>query len=562
MKIGDFLLRRLKEAGVRHLFGVPGDYNLELLQQLQDTGTLKWIGTCSELNASYAADGYARLNGLGALLVTNGVGPLAAINGVGGSYSEHVAVVCIAGSIPLRSIDRGLGMHHTMADGSWDHFLNAYAHVTAAHARLTPRNAATEIDRLILTAWREKLPVYMELPSDIAYLDIEVPAESLALAQPPSDAERLRSCIAAIAERLSTATSPAILVDADADRFGVAPDLMALAEKLQAPIAVIIAAKAAIDETFAHYLGVYNGKASVPQVREAIETSDCLLAIGYRPIEVTTGDFTASLPANTIHVRGHSVDAGDDNFQAVTLKEVLKGVVDAVPRVTNRPPRQVAAAAAVAHAHGDSSAKLTQAVYWQAMQGYLREGDVLYVDNGTAFTLFGLKFPPKCTLIGSVNWGSIGYSVGALLGALTAAPERRHILFVGDGSFQVSVQELSTILRHDHKPVIFLVNNGGYTIERGYLGKDEAYNDIANWSYADLPKVFRRDTSARSFVVKTVRDLEAALSAPNDTLIFVESIMDRYDALAPVMNSSNKGADLDYGPRGPQNRDNQLRPAS
>src|SRR5215469_16258123 len=176
MKIGDFLLRRLREAGVRHLFGVPGDYNLELLQQLQDTGALKWIGTCNELNASYAADGYARLNGLGVLLVTNGVGALSAINGVGGSCSEHVPVIFIAGSIPLRSIERGLGMHHTMVDGSFDHFLDAYAHVTAAHARLTPRNAAAQIDRLILTAWREKLPVYMELPSDIACLDIAVPA--------------------------------------------------------------------------------------------------------------------------------------------------------------------------------------------------------------------------------------------------------------------------------------------------------------------------------------------------------------------------------------------------
>jgi TPP-dependent 2-oxoacid decarboxylase len=128
MKIGDFLLRRLAEAGIRHLFGVPGDYNLELLQQLQDSGALKWIGTCSELNAPYAADGYARLNGLGALLVTNSVGALSAINGVGGSHSKQVPVICVAGSIPLRSIDRGLGMHHTMADGTYDHFLDAYAH--------------------------------------------------------------------------------------------------------------------------------------------------------------------------------------------------------------------------------------------------------------------------------------------------------------------------------------------------------------------------------------------------------------------------------------------------
>src|SRR5262249_11397129 len=149
--------------------------------------------------------------------------------------------------------------------------------------------------------------------------------------------------IAAIAERLSAAKFPAILVDADADRFGVAPALMELAEKTQAPVAVINAAKAVIDETFAHYVGVYNGRASEPHTREAIETSDCLLAIGHRPIEVTTGDFPASLPANPIHARGYSVDVGDDNYQAVTLKEVLKGVVGAVARSPDRAPRQAAA---------------------------------------------------------------------------------------------------------------------------------------------------------------------------------------------------------------------------
>ena len=256
------------------------------------------------------------------------------------------------------------------------------------------------------------------------------------------------------------------------------------------------------------------------------------------------------------------MDVGEDNYQAVTLKEVLTGVIAAVPLVTGRAPRQASPAVGFPQTHGDGSAKITQLPYWMAMQGYLREGDVLFIDNGTAYALFGLKFPPKCTFIGSVNWGSIGYSVGALLGALTAAPERRHILFVGDGSFQVSAQELSTILRHDHKPVIFLINNGGYTIERGYLGKDETYNDVANWAYADLPKAFRRDTSARSFVVNTVRDLHNALSAPNDTMIFVETVMDPHDALPPILASSNKGAELDYGPRGPQHRENlQLRPA-
>jgi indolepyruvate decarboxylase len=559
MTIGDFLLRRLEEAGIRHLFGVPGDYNLALLQQLHDNGTVEWVGNTGELTSSYAADGYARLNGLGALLVTNGVGALSALNGVAGAYAEHVPVICICGSIPLRSIERGLGMHHTMADGNFDHFLRAYAPVTVAQARITPRNAVIEIDRLILTAWREKLPVYMELPSDIAYLEVEVPAAPLDLAEPPSDEERLRSCIAAIAERLSAAASPAILVDADADRFGVAPELMELAQKLQAPVAVINAAKGVIDESFPHYVGIYAGKASEPLAQPAIESSDCLIAVGYRPIEVTTGDFTATLPAGTIHARGHSVDVGEDNYQAVTLKEVLRGVIEAVPQVTSRAPRTASPVMVGARAEG--SATLTQAAYWQSVQEYLRPGDVIYVDNGTSFSILGLKLPPGCTFIGSINWGSIGYSVGALLGALTAAPERRHVLLVGDGSFQVTAQELSTILRHDHKPVILLINNGGYTIERGYLGKTEPYNDVANWAYADLPKVLRPDASSQSFVVKTCGDLQNALAAPNDRLIFVESIMDPCDSPALVTRSSNIGAELDYGPRGPQHRANlQLRP--
>jgi indolepyruvate decarboxylase len=561
MKIGDFLLRRLEEAGIGHLFGVPGDFNLELLQQLDDAGRLKWVGTCSELNASYAADGYARLNGMAAVTVTNAVGALSAINGIAGSFAEHVPVVLIAGSIPLRSIERGLGMHHTTGDGTWDRFLGAFAQVTAAQARLTPYNAVIEIDRLILTAWWEKLPVYMELPSDIAYLDIEVPTEPLVLAEPPSDPERLQSCAAAIAAQLSNASSAAILVDQDVDRYGAAAEVMELAEKMQLPVAVTGPAKAVIDETSPCYAGIYNGKASMPQTLEAIEGSDCLLSIGYRPIDGTSGDFTASLPADTIRVRGHSVDIGAYNYQAVTLKEVLRGVIDAVPRVTNRPARP--SAAAMAGTQADGSAKLTQAAYWEALQGYLRPGDVLLTDNGTSYAIFGFRLPPKCTVVASVIWGSIGYSVGALLGTLTAAPERRHLLFIGDGSFQETAQELSTMLRHDCKPVIFLINNGGYTIERGYMGKAATYNDVATWAYADLPKAFRPGTDARSFVVRTVADLHNALAAPNDRMIFVESVMDPYDAPAAVIHSSNNGAELDYGPRGPQHRENmQLQPAT
>ena len=551
MTIGDFLLRRMAEAGIGHMFGVPGDYNLELLQQMHDSGVMKWVGNCNELNASYAADGYARLNGMGAFVVTNAVGAMSAINGVAGCYAEHVPVIAICGSIPLRSIDRGQGMHHTMADGTWDRFLAAFAQVTVAQTRLTPYNAAIEVDRLILTAWRQKLPVYIELPSDIACLEIEVPTDPLVLEQPPSDPERLRSCVSAIAQHLSDAKSAAILVDLDVDRFGVASEVLELAEKMRLPVAACSTAKAVIDETSPYFVGTYNGKASAPETIAAVENSECLLTIGYRPIEVTTGDFSARLPTDTIRLRSHSADVGIENFQAVTLKEVLRGVIDAVSPVADRAIRRPSMPSLP---ETDGSAKLTQMAYWKAVQEYVKPGDVLLVDNGTSYALFGLELPKGCSFVGSVNWGSIGFSVGALLGTLTAAPERRHLLFVGDGSFQESAQELSTIMRHDHKPVILLINNGGYTIERGYLGRDEHYNDIANWAYAELPKVLCPDTTALSFVVKSGDDLQQAMSAPNDKMIFIESVMDSHDIPAPIAASSNHGADIDYGPRGPHHR--------
>jgi indolepyruvate decarboxylase len=405
---------------------------------------------------------------------------------------------------------------------------------------------------LILTAWREKLPVYIELPSDIAYLEIEVPAEPLVLKKPASDPERLRSCVTAIATHLSGAKSAAILVDLDTDRFGVADEVMELAQKMKIPVAACSTAKAVIDETLPQYVGIYNGKGSAPETIEAVEDSECLLTIGYRPIEVTTCDFTAQLPADTIRLRSHSADVGKDNYQAVTLKEVLRGVIDAVPQVAERTIRKPAPPALP---KTDGAAKLTQMAYWKAIQDYVRPGDVLLVDNGTSYALFGVQLPKGCTFVGSVNWGSIGFSVGALLGTLTAAPERRHLLFVGDGSFQETAQELSTILHHDHKPVIFLINNGGYTIERGYLGMNEHYNDIATWAYAELPKVLCPETTARSFVAKTPDDLENALRTPNDKMIFIESVMDPHDCPAPVAASSNHGAEVDYGPRGPQHRD-------
>ena len=553
--IGDFLLRRLEEAGIRHLFGVPGDYNLEFMQQLEDRGHPAWIGNCNELNGSYAADGYARLNGLSAMIVTHGVGALSAINGIAGAYAEHVPVVVICGAVPLKSIERGQMMHHTLADGSRNGFFRAYTEVTAAQAQLTPANAAAEIDRLITAAWQAKRPVYLELPSDIAFLDIEVPEAALTLALPPCDGERLRACTSAILQRLKAAQAPALLLDMDAERFQVLGEAAALAEKLGLPVATLPGSKGAFSEKSPLSLGVYSGASSPERTRTGVEKSDCLLTVGFRRVDSTSGFFSDSLPPDAIRLHADSADVGPDNFQGITLKSLFSSLVEAAEHVTEAKKTMPPAASPAAMPAATGDGPLTQNEYWPLMQGFLREDDVIIAEDGTSSAgATGLVLPEGCTFITQAIWGSIGYSFGALLGTLLAAPDRRHILFIGDGSFQLTAQELSTLLRHDLKPFIFLINNGGYTIERTIQGKSAKYNDVAGWRYADLAKVLCRTSTAETFVAATAAALKSVLDAPHSGLVFVEAIMDPVDSPVSLIHGGHASADLDYGPRGPQSK--------
>ena len=549
--IGNFLLRRLQEAGIRHIFGVPGDYNLALMQQLEDRGEPAWIGNCNELNASYATDAYARLNGIGALIVTHGVGALSAINGIAGAYSEHVPVICISGSIPLRAIQRGDMMHHTLADREKGNFCRVFAEVTVAQAQLSPDNAAAEIDRLILTAWRRKLPVYMELPSDISYLVIEVPDRPLKLEMIPSDQERLKTCSARVLERLHAAKSPAFLLDLDANRFGVSGQIMELAERFQMHVATLNCAKGAVPETSTQFVGTYAGIGSAPPTREAIEGSDCLLTVGYRRIESTSGFFTDKLPASAIHLNSTHVDLPEKNYQGVYIAELLQSMIDSSSGIVTkkqpaRPSKQVAFV--------PSNDPLTQDAYWKAMQSFLRPGDVIVAEDGTSSAGAGeLTLPEACSFISQAFvWCSIGYATGALLGAILASPRRRHILFTGEGSLQMTAQEISTVMRHDLKPLIFVINNLGYTVERAVLGKDATYNDVANWRYSELPHVFSRDKKAETYVVQTGMELQKVLDSPHSGMVFVEAVMDKYDAPVELILGGHAIADTDYGTPGPQ----------
>jgi indolepyruvate decarboxylase len=298
-------------------------------------------------------------------------------------------------------------------------------------------------------------------------------------------------------------------------------------------------------------VGTYAGIASSAATREAIEGSDCLLTVGYRRVETKVGFFTDKLPASSIHLNSDSVDMAEKNYQGVYVAELLQSIVDSSSGiVTKKPPARPSHQLPLVPSDGP----LTQDAYWKAIQNFLRPGDVIVVEDGASSAGMGrLSLPESCTYItGAFVWCSIGYATPALLGAILASPGRRHILLTGEGSLQMTVQELSTVMRHDLKPFIFVINNSGYTVERAVLGKDAKYNDVANWRYSELPNVFSREKKAETYVVQTSNEFQKVLDSPHSGMVFVESVMDKYNAPIDLIVGGHALADSDYGVPGPQ----------
>lgn len=558
--IGDFLLRRLEEAGLRHIFGVAGDFNLALLEQLERAAHINWVGCCNELNAAYSADGYARSRGLGAVITTYGVGELSALCGVAGAYAEHVPVIFMVGAPPLSAIRRGALLHHTAGDGDYNNMMTCGQQFSIAQARITPQNAVVEIDRCLRSCIVGRRPVYLQIPSDVPYLCIRTPAGPIDLAI-QSDSLMLDQCGQEVLRKLQSATNPAILVDADVARFGLSEKVRLLAYELNCPIASMGTAKGVIDEQDPHFVGIYTGAFSAPSVRQAVEDADCLLRLGVRLIDSTTGSFSVHLdPSVCVDIDAWSARVNSTEFAGITMSDLLDRLIAGVRRM---PECEVASPLVEKTTLSAADNAITQNWFWQRMARFLEPWDVIAAENGTSLSgVATIKLPSGCSVISQALWGAIGYSLPATLGSLLAAPHRRHVLFIGDGSFQLTAQELSTILRHGLKPVIFLLNNDGYTIERLILGSHSSYNDIQRWRYSRLCAVFEPDGKFYSRRVTSEADLELALedTAKSDCCCFLEVMMERLDAPAALRKLGPVYAQQDYG-RGWMSRfDSKLSP--
>ena len=492
--VADHLIDRLAELGIDHLFGVPGDYTLGLLDHVIAHERVAWVGTTNELNAGYAADGYGRARGMGALLTTFGVGELSAINAITGSFAEHVPVIHIVGSPASGTQAAQRIVHHSLGDGVFTHFLEMHASITCARAALTPANAAAEIDRVLTTARDEHLPGYLLLPADVGESPVTGTREPLADVRRLTDPEALEAFSQAAARLLADAGDTgqiSVLGGLMAHRSGAAPQLRRLLTTGQLTHATSLWGKSLVDETNDHYVGIYAGAASDPAVRAAIEDCGALIIAGVQFTDLNSGFFSQKIERRrTIELTPAIASVGAAQFEPVSMTDALERLIDIVSGLT--PPISASAPATakpqmppVALVAPDDS--LTQTELWAAVTRFLTPGDIVVADQGTSFYGMGnQRLPEDVLFLGQPLWASIGYSLPALLGACIAQPGRHGVLLVGDGAAQMTVQELSTLARERISATVIVVDNDGYTVERAIHGPRERYNDIAPWDWGAL----------------------------------------------------------------------------
>ncbi|KAF2278287.1 pyruvate decarboxylase-like protein [Westerdykella ornata] len=555
--IAEYLFSRVYQVGVRSVHGVPGDFNLTALDYLPKAG-LRWVGNCNELNAGYAADGYARVNGIACIITTFGVGELSATNAIAGAYSEFVPIIHIVGTPSTKSQKDGLLLHHTLGSGDFAVFSKMASHISCAEAILDRQHEAPLlIDNAIRECFLNSRPVYITLPSDMVKKKVSANRlkTPLDLSYPPNNPEAEDYVVDVVLKYLHAAKNPCILVDACASRHRALKETHELIQKSGLPTFVAPMGKGAVDETLPNYGGVYAGDGSNPGVRERVESSDLVLSIGPIKSDFNTAGFTYRISKlNSIDFHSYGVTVRYSEYPGVRMNGVLKKVADKLGKLSIV-PSPAAPDNKIPDDETTSSpdSAITQAWFWPRLGQWLQKGDVVITETGTAnFGIWETRFPADVTAISQVLWGSIGYATGACQGAALAAKEldiKRTILFTGDGSFQLTCQEVSTMIRHQLNPILFVLCNGGYTIERLIHGWQAEYNDIQEWRYKDLPAAFgAQPGSVLTYRVSTKKELEDLFRddefASGDTkkMRFVELVMP-WDDAPKALKSTAKAAE-------------------
>lgn len=515
--VGQYLVDRLSELGLEHLFSIAGDYSIPWVNGCVEGSNIKIIEEVNELNAGYAADGYARLKGIGALCVTYSAGALCAVNAVAGAYVEKVPIVLINGTPSIKRTltfqQTGFDSHHFISGRETD--LQCFEHITVATARIdNPDRAPSLVDHALSQCITERRPVYIELLEDIVDLECEPPKGQLRAARRLADKAGLEESIAQISEGLERASNPLIWAGVEIDRFGLQEKALNLIHQLNAPFVTELLSKAVLPEEDPLFVGVFDGQASSAAVKDLVRDSDFILALG---VWLTDLDSLGWNPdyGKTAFVSLDTVKYGTTFAAEVPLEDLIDGLV---AKPVKRKSRQALQGPTHTSATSDLEDAITYQGFFDFIPQYIEDGMILGSD--ASMNYFGsllLKVPASGGFIAQPSYSAIGYIGPAATGmCLAKSADQRVVVFSGDGGFQMSAQCLSTQTRFNLDPIIFVIDNGVYGVEQWLADPTVFYTDkpfyksciLHPWNYSKLSEVF----GCQGWKVSTYGELSGAIA--------------------------------------------------
>jgi indolepyruvate decarboxylase len=561
--VGSYLIQRLYDNGVRHIFGVPGDFVLGFYQELVQSNKLKVINTCDEQGAGFAADAYARINGLGAVCVTYCVGGLKIVNTTAQAFAEKSPLVVISGAPGMKERQKNPLLHHKVRD--FDTQQKIFEHVTVDSVLIdNPSTAAKDIDRVLSSAIRYKRPVYIELPRDkvsepipIYYQDQYMDSSSTKYSKSvkeagefETDMDSMQEALGEAIEMINSSKQPVIVAGVELHRFGLQDKLLHLTAKTNIPVVATVSSKSVISEDHRLYLGLYEGAMGHQSVREYVESSDCLILLGALMTDI---DFSISPtpiePSKSIYVTSEKLSIKHHNFENILLRDFLTSLIEAplgrknvaivgkqdedtnkIRRNNDYDNRYYGNSKYMMHFAAIKNQKITIKRLFERLNLSITDNVIVIADVGDSlFGALNLTIHGQTDFLSPAYYSSMGFAVPAAIGAQLANPILRPIVIVGDGAFQMTGMEVSTISRFALNPVIIVLNNNGYGTERPMV--DGPFNDVLPWSYYRIPEVIGH---GKGFVIETEGQLEEVLSAAENIyskeLCILDVHLDIHDA--------------------------------
>ncbi len=528
--VGEFLFDYLYSKGVTHAFGIPGDFALPTFRWL-DKSRIRLITMTHEPSVGFAADGYARMKGLGVACVTYCVGGLNMLNSVACAYAEKSPLLVISGGPATNERRADPLLHHKVR--TFDTQRRIYEEVTCANTVLMEvETAASEIMRVVEEVEAQCRPGYIEIPYDIVDMPCKLPPRrNRQLAT--SDPENLAACLHEAAEMITRAKRPVIVADVELHRHGLTDIALAIAEKFNIPIAATLLSKSVISEANPNYIGVYSGGLSEPACQQYVETSDCAILLGAFITDVFLGVYTAKLERkNCILATTEKTRVGLHGYDDIIFREFLQGLRDAP--ITAKPPvkNPNPAPELVPLNAQERDIPLDVETFFRILALTMTEGSNVICDTGDALLgAMSLRTAKRNNFLSDAYYLSMGFAMPAAIGAMAADPHGRTIAIIGDGAFQMTGIELSTAAKENMKPLVCIINNDGYGTQRHII--DGPFNNIHPWHYTKICDLLGY---GRAVKVTKRGELEEALKTAfaGDEMVVIEVVVPRDNSSAPL----------------------------